>query len=72
MLMQTILFRCKYLFFKRTMCRNFSHLAVKMYFAFKQSVLSSASLFQMCVAFTVAIMYQKTMTGCLLISLLCL
>jgi len=27
---------------KGTMCRNFSHLVVKMYFAFKQIVFSSA------------------------------
>jgi len=37
--------------------------------AFKRIVLSSASLFQMRVASMVAIMYQKAMTGCLLIAL---
>jgi len=37
--------------------------------AFKRIVLSSASLFQMRDASMVAIMYQKAMTGCLLIAL---
>ena len=32
-------------------------------------MLSSASLFQMRVASTVAVMYQKAMTGCLIIAL---
>ena len=49
--------------------RNFSHLVVKLYFALKRIVLSSASLFQMRVASTVAAMYQKAMTGCLIIAL---
>jgi len=38
-------------------------LAVKMDFAFKRIVLCSASLFQMCFASTVTIMYQKAVTG---------
>ncbi len=54
---------------KGTLCRNCSHLAVKMYFASKRIVLSSVSLFQMRVATTVAIMYQKAMTVFLLIAL---
>ena len=48
---------------KGTLCRNFSHLAVKLYFAFKQIVLPSASRFQIfLIATTVAIMYQEAMT----------
>jgi len=56
-------------YLKGTMCMIFFHLAGKMYFAFKQIVLQNASLFQMLLASTVAIMYQKAMKGCLLIAL---
>ena len=56
---------------KGTLCRNFSRLAVKLYFAFKRIALSSTSLFQMRVATTVAVMHEEAMTTCLPIYFFC-